>query len=254
MVPFWSEAVRERLTKVLLQTATTTTTALSSTSSSSSSSNESGTGRLDALKNTNDVDNPSNIQRWNRWNKPEQEIQSRMLTVHTPHSQKRDITTPTTTATTTTTTTVYPFLDVQGRSCQHRQEYQPWWFQPYSSVLQTVACESTGVLTKTNDFGTNSIPKIIVPTRTEQVKRLHNANNIDQSYDVLVVGGGATGCGIALDSSRRGINTALIERGDFGTETSARSTKLIWAGIRYIATAVSKLIRWNNGCHEGFCK
>jgi glycerol-3-phosphate dehydrogenase len=63
---------------------------------------------------------------------------------------------------------------------------------------------------------------------------------------VLVVGGGATGAGTVLDAATRGLSAALIERGDFGCETSSRSTKLIWAGIRYVATAVSSLLRWRN--------
>lgn len=80
-----------------------------------------------------------------------------------------------------------------------------------------------------------------VPTRFEQINRLSS-----EEFDILIVGGGATGCGAALDAASRGLSTALIERGDFGTETSARSTKLLWAGIRYIATATSELLRFRN--------
>ena len=78
--------------------------------------------------------------------------------------------------------------------------------------------------------------------REEQLKRLKSG----QQFDVLVVGGGCTGSGAALDAATRGLSTALIERYDFGSETSSRSTKLIWAGIRYIATAFSSLLRWRN--------
>ena len=63
---------------------------------------------------------------------------------------------------------------------------------------------------------------------------------------MLVIGGGATGSGTALDAATRGLSVGLIERGDFGSETSSRSTKLIWAGIRYIATATSQLLRFQN--------
>jgi glycerol-3-phosphate dehydrogenase len=69
---------------------------------------------------------------------------------------------------------------------------------------------------------------------------------METALDVLVVGGGCTGCGTALDAATRGLRVGLVERGDFGNETSSRSTKLIWAGIRYIATACSALLRWNN--------
>lgn len=77
--------------------------------------------------------------------------------------------------------------------------------------------------------------------RSEQILRLQS-----QEFDILVVGGGATGSGAALDAATRGLSTALIERGDFGNETSSRSTKLIWAGIRYIATGLSSLLRLRN--------
>lgn len=63
----------------------------------------------------------------------------------------------------------------------------------------------------------------IIPPRSEQVSNLSS-----KEFDVLIVGGGATGCGAALDATTRGLSTALIERGDFGNETSARSTKLLW--------------------------
>jgi glycerol-3-phosphate dehydrogenase len=72
------------------------------------------------------------------------------------------------------------------------------------------------------------------------------ATSKENPLDVLVVGGGCTGSGTALDAATRGLSTALVERYDFGSETSSRSTKLIWAGIRYIATAVSALLRWHN--------
>ena len=59
-----------------------------------------------------------------------------------------------------------------------------------------------------------------------------------ETFDILVIGGGATGSGIALDAALRGLKTALIERGDFGCETSSRSTKLIHGGVRYLERAV----------------
>ncbi len=53
-------------------------------------------------------------------------------------------------------------------------------------------------------------------------------------YDVLVIGGGATGAAVALDAAARGYATALIERHDFGEGTSSRSTKLVHGGVRYL--------------------
>src|SRR5690625_1428301 len=55
-----------------------------------------------------------------------------------------------------------------------------------------------------------------------------------KTLDLLVIGGGITGAGIALDASQRGIRTGLIEMQDFASGTSSRSTKLIHGGLRYL--------------------
>jgi len=64
-----------------------------------------------------------------------------------------------------------------------------------------------------------------------------------ERFDLLVIGGGATGAGIALDAASRGLRTALVERDDFSAGTSSRSTKLIHGGVRYLERAVKKLDR-----------
>jgi glycerol-3-phosphate dehydrogenase len=56
----------------------------------------------------------------------------------------------------------------------------------------------------------------------------------DTPLDVLVVGGGATGCGVALDAATRGLSTGLVEREDFASGTSGRSSRLIHGGLRYL--------------------
>jgi len=86
-------------------------------------------------------------------------------------------------------------------------------------------------------------PTARVPSRAEQVRRLQQQQQ--QVFDVLVIGGGVTGCGIALDVVTRGLSVACVERGDFASETSSRSTKLIWAGIKYMATAFAALLQWD---------
>lgn len=58
------------------------------------------------------------------------------------------------------------------------------------------------------------------------------------SYDIIVIGGGATGSGIALDASLRGYKTLLIEKDDFASKTSSNSTKLIHGGVRYLEKAI----------------
>ncbi|WP_276374923.1 glycerol-3-phosphate dehydrogenase/oxidase [Chryseolinea sp. H1M3-3] len=55
-----------------------------------------------------------------------------------------------------------------------------------------------------------------------------------EHYDLLVIGGGITGAGIALDAASRGLKTALVEKNDFAFGTSSRSTKLIHGGLRYL--------------------
>src|SRR5205085_536322 len=61
-------------------------------------------------------------------------------------------------------------------------------------------------------------------------------------WDVIVIGGGATGLGIALDSATRGYSTLLLEQFDFAKGTSGRSTKLIHGGVRYLAQGNIKLV------------
>src|ERR1700761_4325164 len=60
--------------------------------------------------------------------------------------------------------------------------------------------------------------------------------------DLLIVGGGATGLGIAVDAATRGYRTALVEAGDFAQATSSRATKLIHGGVRYLASGQVHLV------------
>jgi glycerol-3-phosphate dehydrogenase len=106
--------------------------------------------------------------------------------------------------------------------------------------------------------GQASFPKEVpgpegLPSRAEQIRRLKHFGvggavgepTTQPYYDVLVIGGGATGAGCTMDAAHRGLKVACIERGDFASETSSRSTKLIWAGIRYLATASASLLSTN---------
>lgn len=61
-------------------------------------------------------------------------------------------------------------------------------------------------------------------------------------YDLLVIGGGITGCGIALDAALRGMKVLLVEKKDFASGTSSRSTKLIHGGLRYLKQLEFKLV------------
>src|SRR5665647_240699 len=62
-------------------------------------------------------------------------------------------------------------------------------------------------------------------------------------FDVLVIGGGATGCGIALDAASRGLTVALVEKRDWAAGTSSRSSKLIHGGLRYLEHLDIELVR-----------
>lgn len=61
--------------------------------------------------------------------------------------------------------------------------------------------------------------------------------------DVLVIGGGITGAGVLLEASRRGLRAALVERGDFASGTSSRSSKLVHGGLRYLRQGNVRLTR-----------
>ncbi|GFZ11222.1 FAD-dependent oxidoreductase family protein [Actinidia rufa] len=83
-------------------------------------------------------------------------------------------------------------------------------------------------------------PFAAVPPRAVQEAALMGAS-ASNPLDVFVVGGGATGCGVALDASTRGLRVGLVEREDFSSGTSSRSTKLIHGGVRYLEKAVFNL-------------
>src|SRR5699024_1402760 len=79
-----------------------------------------------------------------------------------------------------------------------------------------------------------------------------------KEYDVVIICGGITGAGIALDASRRGMKVALVEMQDFAQGTSSRSTKLVHGGLRYLKqlqvgvvaeTGKERAIVYENGPH-----
>ena len=73
--------------------------------------------------------------------------------------------------------------------------------------------------------------------REEALKRLEQ-----QTFDVLVIGGGITGAGVALDAASRGLRTALVERHDFASGTSSKSSKLVHGGLRYLQQRDFRLV------------
>ena len=65
----------------------------------------------------------------------------------------------------------------------------------------------------------------------------------ENQFDLIVIGGGITGCGIALDATARGLKTLLVEKLDFASGTSSKSTKLIHGGLRYLKQLEFGLVR-----------
>ena len=75
-----------------------------------------------------------------------------------------------------------------------------------------------------------------------------------EPYDLLIIGAGATGTGIALDAVTRGLKVAMVERDDFASGTSSKSTKLVHGGVRYLEKAVWELDynQYGASCRLGY--
>lgn len=76
--------------------------------------------------------------------------------------------------------------------------------------------------------------------RTEMLERVRTRK---EDWDLIIIGGGATGIGCAVDAASRGFDVLLLEQSDFGKGTSSRSTKLVHGGVRYLAQGNVSLVR-----------
>jgi glycerol-3-phosphate dehydrogenase len=79
----------------------------------------------------------------------------------------------------------------------------------------------------------------VTSERTSQLERAQAG----RLFDLAVIGGGATGCGVALDAAARGFSVVLLEAEDFAKGTSSRATKLVHGGVRYLAQGNVSLVR-----------
>jgi len=79
----------------------------------------------------------------------------------------------------------------------------------------------------------------VSPSRAELLAALRSG----KTWDVVIIGGGASGLGAAVDAAARGYSTVLLERGDYACGTSSRSTKLIHGGVRYLRQGDIGLVR-----------
>jgi len=79
---------------------------------------------------------------------------------------------------------------------------------------------------------------------TKRFDREHSLEEIkaNPNFDIVVIGGGATGLGVAVDAASRGYRTLLLEQADFAKGTSSRSTKLVHGGVRYLAQGDVRLV------------
>ena len=75
--------------------------------------------------------------------------------------------------------------------------------------------------------------------RSEQLSKL----NKTKEWDVIIIGGGASGLGTALDAASRGYKTIMVEAVDFAKGTSSRSTKLVHGGVRYLEQGDISLVK-----------
>src|SRR6187551_2294495 len=87
--------------------------------------------------------------------------------------------------------------------------------------------------------GTFELPRFPrIRSRAEEIADLRkSAAEPAEIYDMLVIGGGATGVGVAIDAATRGLKVAVVERDDFSSGTSSKSTKLVHGGVRYLEKA-----------------
>ena len=65
----------------------------------------------------------------------------------------------------------------------------------------------------------------------------------ERSTDLLIIGGGITGAGVARDAAMRGLKTVLVEQADFASGTSSRSSRLLHGGLRYLSQGQLRLVR-----------
>ena len=80
------------------------------------------------------------------------------------------------------------------------------------------------------------------PLLTDRAQLLAQLDAV-QEFDIAIIGGGATGLGVAVDAAVRGLKVVLLEAHDFAKGTSSRSTKLVHGGVRYLAQGRWRLVR-----------
>jgi glycerol-3-phosphate dehydrogenase len=108
----------------------------------------------------------------------------------------------------------------------------PLWSPPSRSQMIDHLKTSGIYIRRTSEGGPEPEP---VPQHAD------SESDDDDIFDILIVGGGATGAGAALDAASRGLKVACVEREDFSSGTSSKSTKLVHGGVRYLQKAIMEL-------------
>lgn len=115
-----------------------------------------------------------------------------------------------------------------------------------SCALAVYGFTSTSAADSNGDGADGTLPRdpwaiasTPLPTRAAMLASLKR--NETNKFDVLIIGGGATGAGCAVDAATRGLSACALEGEDFGAGTSGRSTKLVHGGVRYLEKAVFQL-------------
>jgi glycerol-3-phosphate dehydrogenase len=86
---------------------------------------------------------------------------------------------------------------------------------------------------------THPTPEPLIYNQSFSRTRAQNLESMKkETYDIMIIGGGATGAGVALEAASRGLKTCLVEKGDFAGQTSSKSTKLLHGGVRYLEKVV----------------
>ncbi|KAF9919003.1 mitochondrial glycerol-3-phosphate dehydrogenase [Linnemannia zychae] len=115
-----------------------------------------------------------------------------------------------------------------------------FWAPPSRDEMIRMLQEGPGAILKEKHAAAGSTttpPSVSKPSTTGAPTDDGDSNE----FDLLIIGGGATGAGCALDAATRGLKVAMVERDDFSSGTSSRSTKLVHGGVRYLEKAVREL-------------
>jgi glycerol-3-phosphate dehydrogenase len=118
----------------------------------------------------------------------------------------------------------------------------PLWSPPSRQQMIDHLKTSGLFMTRTPQGGPEPSP---VPKDAPRGKAIgeYGSSDDEDVFDLLIVGGGATGAGTALDAASRGLKVACVERDDFSSGTSSKSTKLVHGGVRYLQKAIMELDR-----------